>query len=103
MPETHCEPLKMTDLPEGPWDKVSMDFCGPMASSDCALVFYCQYARYPAVEFVAPRARKLQYRYSGGCSTHMGCQKRSNQIMDHPSTAVNLKNTRRRKGLSTEK
>ena len=47
-----------------------------------------------------PRARNQQYRYSGGCSTHtcMGCQKRSNQITDHPSTAINLKNTRKRRG-----
>ena len=44
-PQTHPEPLKMTDLPEGPWDKVSVDFCGPMASGDLVLVFYCQYTR----------------------------------------------------------
>ena len=102
-PQTHREPLKMTDLPEGPWDKVSVDFCGPMVSGDLALVFYCQYARYPIVEFVGSASEKLQYRYLGGCSTHMGCQKRSNQITDHPSTAINLKNKRRRKGLSTGK
>ena len=57
-PQTHREPLKMTDLPEGPWDKVSVDFCGPMASGDLALVFYCQYARYPVVEFVGPTSEK---------------------------------------------
>ena len=50
-PQTHREPLKMTDLPEGPWDKVSLDFSGPLASGDLALVFYCQYTRYPVVEF----------------------------------------------------
>ena len=57
-PQTHPEPLKMTDLPEGPWDKVSVDFCGPMASGDFALVFYCQYARYPVVEFVGSTSEK---------------------------------------------
>ena len=46
-PQMHRKPLRMTDLPEGPWEKVSVDFCGPMASGDLALVFYCQYARYP--------------------------------------------------------
>ena len=46
-PQTHREPLKMTELPEGPWGKVSVDFCGPMANGDLALVFYCQYSRYP--------------------------------------------------------
>ena len=29
-PQTHREPLKMTELPGGPWDKVSVEFCGPM-------------------------------------------------------------------------
>ena len=31
--------------------KLSVDFCGPMASGDIALIFYPQYARYPVVEF----------------------------------------------------
>ena len=53
-PQTHRE----TDLPEGPWEKVSVDFCGPMASGDLALVFYCQYARYPVVEFVGSTSEK---------------------------------------------
>ena len=57
-PQTHREPLRMTDLPEGPWEKVSVDFCRPMASCDVALVFYCQYARYPVVEFVGSTSEK---------------------------------------------
>ena len=57
-PETHREPLKMTELPDGPWDKLSVDFCGPMANGDLTLVFYCQYARYPVVEFVASTSEK---------------------------------------------
>ena len=48
----------MIDLPEGPWEKVSVDFCRPMASGDLALVFYCQYARYPVVEFVGSTSEK---------------------------------------------
>ena len=48
----------MTDIPEGPWDKVSMDFCGLIASGDLALVFYCQYARYPVVEFMGSTSEK---------------------------------------------
>ena len=57
-PQTHREPLKMTELPGGPWDKVSVDFCGPMANGDLALVFYCQYSRYPVVEFVGSTSEK---------------------------------------------
>ena len=43
------EPLQMTDLPRGPWKKVSVDFAGPLRNM--ALVFWDQYARYPVVEF----------------------------------------------------
>ena len=51
-PDVHREPLKMTELPEAPWRKVSVDFCGPLANGDLALVFHCQYSRYSVVEFV---------------------------------------------------
>ena len=57
-PITHHEPLTMTELPAGPWSKVSVDLCGPMANGDLALVFYCQYARYPVVEFVVSSNEK---------------------------------------------
>ena len=57
-PQTHHEPLQMTDLPEGPWEKVSVDFWGPMVNGDLALVFYCQYAKYPVVEFVGSTSEK---------------------------------------------
>ena len=57
-PRTHRAPLKMTELRDGPWRKVSVDFCGPMASGDLALVFYCQYSRYPLVEFVGSTGEK---------------------------------------------
>ena len=35
-----------------------MDFCGSMANGALALVFYCQYARYPVVEFVGSTNEK---------------------------------------------
>ena len=57
-PQTHHEPLKMTDLPEGLRDKISVDFRGPMAGGDLAVVFCCQYARYPVVEFVGSTSEK---------------------------------------------
>ena len=47
------EPLQMTDLPRGPWKKVSVNFAGPLRNKDMALVFWDQYARYPVVEFTS--------------------------------------------------
>ena len=44
-------PLLMTELPSGPWRKVSVDFVGPFLNKDMALVFWDQYVWYPVVEF----------------------------------------------------
>ncbi|PFX25910.1 Uncharacterized protein K02A2.6 [Stylophora pistillata] len=46
------EPLQMSELPTGPWKKISVDFAGPFPNKDMALVFWDQYSRYPVVEFV---------------------------------------------------
>jgi len=48
----------MTELPEGPWRKISVDFCGQLANGDLALVFHCQYSKYPVVEFVGSTSEK---------------------------------------------
>ena len=70
-PDVHREPLKMTELPEGPWGKINVNFCGPLANGDLSLVFHCQYSRYPVVEFVGstgekatiPEFRRVFYSY----------------------------------------
>ena len=46
------EPLQMSELPSGPWDKVSTDFHGPLPSGQLLLVVIDQYSRYPVVEIV---------------------------------------------------
>ena len=61
----HTEPAKMTELPEGPWHTVEIDFCGPFPNGEYALVIKDQYSRYPEVEFVTstsikPVRRKLK-------------------------------------------
>ena len=56
--KTHREPLKMTELPETPWKRVTLDFCGPLTNVNLALVFHCYYARYPVVEFAGCPSEK---------------------------------------------
>ena len=46
------EPLRMSELPDGPWDKVSADFHGPLPSGHLLLVVIDQYSRYPVVEII---------------------------------------------------
>ena len=46
------EPLNMSELPNGPWMHLSMDFCGPLPSGDYLLVITDEYSRYPVVEIL---------------------------------------------------
>ena len=46
------EPLQMSDMPQGPWQKVHADFYGPLPSGEHLLVIVGLYSRYPEVEIV---------------------------------------------------
>ena len=45
-------PLSMSELPDGPWMNISMDFCGPIPSGEYLLVIVDEYSRFPVVEIV---------------------------------------------------
>ena len=47
------EPLQMTELPERPWQKISLDFSGPYPSGEYCLIVADDYSRYPVVELVS--------------------------------------------------
>ena len=46
------EPLRMSDLPPGAWQNLSMDFCGPLPTGEYLMVVMDEYSRYPTVEIV---------------------------------------------------
>jgi len=46
------KPLKMTELPEGPWHHLRADLFGPIPTQEYVLVVQCLYSRYPTVEIV---------------------------------------------------
>jgi hypothetical protein len=48
----------MTELPEGPWRELSVDFCGPFPSGDCLMVVIDEYSRYPEVELLKSTSTK---------------------------------------------
>ena len=45
------DPLIPTPLPDRPWQRVHMDFWGPLPSGEYLLVIIDEYFRYPEVEF----------------------------------------------------
>ena len=56
----HHEPLQMTKLPDGPWQKLSADFCGPLPTGDYLLVVINQYSLYPEVEILNTLVKTFQ-------------------------------------------
>lgn len=51
-PDTHTEPLQMSDLPDTVWQDVSADFYGPLPTGEHLLVIVDEYSRYPVVEVI---------------------------------------------------
>lgn len=49
---TPHEPLQMTPLPDGPWENISVDFCGPLPAGFYLLVMICEFSRFPEVVVV---------------------------------------------------
>ena len=48
----HMESLKMSSMPETPWQNLSMDFCGPISTGEYLLVIIDEHSRYTVVEIV---------------------------------------------------
>ena len=57
-PKPVCEPLQMSPLPLGPWQELSIDFCGPFPSGDYLLVVTDDFSRYPEVEILRSTSAK---------------------------------------------
>ncbi|KAK3752456.1 hypothetical protein QZH41_007498 [Actinostola sp. cb2023] len=53
-----CEPLKMSPLPQGPWQELSIDFCGPFPNGDYLLVVVDEFSRFPEIEILRSTSAK---------------------------------------------
>jgi hypothetical protein len=42
----------MSDMPNGPWENLSADFCGPLPSRDYLYVITDEFTTYPVVEIM---------------------------------------------------
>jgi transposase InsO family protein len=50
---TKFEPSCPTEMPDGPWALVSVDFYGPLKCGKYLLVLICEYSRYPLVKVIS--------------------------------------------------
>ena len=65
------EPLQMSDMPQGPWQKVHADFYGPLPSGEYLLVVIDRCSRYPEVEIVrSTKASSVIPKFDKIFSTH---------------------------------
>ena len=53
------EPLKVTELPQHPWEVITSDLHGPLPTGEYLLVVQCLYSRYPVVEIVSSTSAKV--------------------------------------------
>lgn len=51
--------VKTTDMPDGPWQIVSIDFYGPTPSNTWLMVLLCDYGRFPVVEDLISTASRF--------------------------------------------
>ena len=49
----HLEPMKTAPMPNRPWDKVKIDFYGPLPTGQYILVVIDCYSRFPEIEILA--------------------------------------------------
>ena len=57
-PKPASEPLQMSRLPQGSWQELSMDFCGPGPNEDYLLVVTDDFSRFPEVEILRSTSAK---------------------------------------------
>ena len=55
------EPVKSTQLPNGPWESLAVDYYGPLPSGDYVLVVIDEYSRFPEIEFTTSTSAKEQF------------------------------------------
>ena len=55
---TKLQPFKMSRMPNGPWDELSIDFYGPLANGKYLLVVVDDFSRYPVVKIINSTSHK---------------------------------------------
>lgn len=54
--QNRFEPLQMSDMPSGPWENLSADFCGPLPTGEYLFVVIDEYSRFPVVDILKSTA-----------------------------------------------
>ena len=55
-PKQTAEPLRMSNLPSGPWREVTIHFCGPYPTGEYLMVIIDNFSKFPIVELIRSTA-----------------------------------------------
>ena len=58
MPVNAQEPIKSTELPNGPWERLAIDYYGPLPSEEYVLVVIDEYSRFPEIDVTTSTSAK---------------------------------------------
>ena len=58
VPVNAQEPIKSTELPNGPWEKLAIDYYGPLPSGEYVLVVIDEYSRFPEIDVTTSMSAK---------------------------------------------
>ena len=58
-PNNAIHHLSMSQMTNGPWEKLSIDFYGPLSNGKYLLVLIDDYSRYPVVKIITSTAAKV--------------------------------------------
>ena len=63
VPVNAQEPIKPTELPNGRWEKLAIDYYGPLPSGEYVLVVIDEYSHFPEIDITTVRLRLLKQHY----------------------------------------
>ena len=69
------EPLQMSEMPYGPWENLSADFCGPLPTGEYLFVITDEHSRYPIVGIVRSLEAKNIIPVLDKVHSQFGCPK----------------------------
>ncbi|PFX29405.1 Uncharacterized protein K02A2.6 [Stylophora pistillata] len=107
------EPLQMTELPERPWQKISLDCSGPYPSGEYCLIVVDDYLRYPVEELlsttsavaVIPRLDKifLMFGIPEEFKSDNGPSFQSREFVEYARTSEENPEVRQKEALAKQK
>ena len=95
----HKEAIKVSELPSGPWECLSMDFWGPTYNGEYLLVLIDNYSRFPEIEIVSSTSAKSTIPKLDKILSSMGIPSKIISDNGPPFNSIEMKEYSKRMGF----